>query len=79
MQNKLPDDDEFDDNPVISTYYGSNSFAGDPTKLFQEVVGTLNADDKIEDGPWTAATDDKENIYATERVIYEDYNLDFYT
>ena len=75
----MPDEDEFDENPVISNYYGSNSFAGDQTKLFQEIVGSLNAEDKMEDGPWTAATADKENIYASQRVIYEDYDLDFYT
>ena len=67
FQDKDPDEDEWDENPVVRNYYGSNSFESNANVEGREVVGQRNAGDVDESGPWSAANDDKENVYKSDR------------
>ena len=70
FQDEDPDEDEWDENPVVTNYYGSNSFEGNANLVGIEKAGELNAGDVDESGPWSAANDDKENVYASERLEF---------
>ena len=63
---------EFDKNPVVTNYYGEESFQStlaDWQKSFEDTVNKSGAE--VFDEPWSAADYNKEKIYASQIINFE--------